>query len=129
MSHTEPAIKHAIIALSAAHERYQANDIEKIDGPDLALQQYNKSIAHLNRQLSNPSRRNSDVALICCLLFVCYESVRSNQESALLHFANGVKILKARKFSVADENSGSVPYLDSHTDEEDIVELFNRLDD
>lgn len=74
----EPAIKHAVIALSALHERFQSSDavIYKSvwchsDGV-FALQQYNQAI----RLLTKPDKGRRppvDVCLIACILFACFE--------------------------------------------------------
>jgi len=128
LSHSEPAIKHALIALGDAHESYQAGRIDSFISPGLALQQYNRAISFLNHQLSNPSRRATEVALICCVIFICFESVRGNYDAALLHLKSGIDILKSRNLATGKGGSGDVPYLDPQTDEDDLIELFTRLD-
>jgi hypothetical protein len=128
LSHFEPAIKHALIALGAAHENYQAGRVDSFISPGLALQQYNRAISFLNHQLSNPSRRTTEVTLICCVIFTCFESVRGNYDAALLHLKSGIDILKSKNLAGEKGKSGDVPYLDPQTDEDDLIELFTRLD-
>ena len=74
----EPAIKHAVVALSALHERFQSSDpvIYKSvwshsDGV-FALQQYNQAIRLLTKP-DNGRRPSVDVCLIACILFACFE--------------------------------------------------------
>jgi hypothetical protein len=128
LSHSEPAIKHALIALGAAHESYQAGKVNSFTNPCLALQQYNRAISSLSQQLSNPSRRATEVTLICCIIFICFESVRGNYDAALSHLKSGMDILKSKNLAADKGNSGDVPYLDPQTDEDDLIEHFTRLD-
>lgn len=128
LSHSEPAIKHALIALGAAHESYQAGHADSLNSPSLALKQYNKAISCLKQQLLSRSRRNTEVALICCVLFICFESVRGDYDAALLHLKSGIEILKNKTILADKDCSGEVPYLDPETDEDDLIELFTRLD-
>jgi hypothetical protein len=128
LSHSEPAIRHALIALGAAHESFQAGVADSFVNPSLALRQYNKAIGLVNQKLSNPSRRDIEVTLVCCLLFVCIESIRGNYDIALVHLKNGIGILKGKGFDAGRDVSKDVPYLDPQTDEDDLVEVFMRLD-
>jgi hypothetical protein len=128
LSRSEPAIKHALIALGAAHESYQAGRIDSFVTPGLALQHYNKAIHFLNQQLANPTRRATEITLICCVIFICFESVRGNYDGALVHLKSGIDILKSNSLAAKMENSDDVPYLDPQTDENDLIELFTRLD-
>lgn len=128
LSHSEPAIKHALIALGAAHESYQAGRVDSFISPGLALQQYNRAISFLNHQLSNPGRRATEITLICCVIFICFESVQGNYDAALLHLKSGIDILKSKGLAADEGKSGDVPYLDPQTDEDDLIELFTRLD-
>jgi hypothetical protein len=57
-----------------------------------------------------------------------FESVRGNYDAALLHLKSGIDILKSRNFAADKDKSGDVPYLDPQTDEDDLIELFTRLD-
>jgi hypothetical protein len=127
LCHTEPAVKHAVVALGAAHEAYQAGGNSHIRNPGLALQEYNKSITCLNNRLSTPSNRSTEVTLICCVLFVCFECIRCNYDAALLHLSSGIEILKSKRRAIDPASYSDTPYLDLHIDE-DIFELYARFD-
>ena len=76
----EPVIHHAVLALSALHERFKGEDpgLNRPWGKDddnFALQQYNKAIQHLVKP-SRSEQASVDVCLIACMLFACIE-VRS----------------------------------------------------
>ncbi len=128
LSHSEPAIKHALVALGAAHESYQAGHVDSFITPGLAMQQYNRAITILSQQLSNPSRRATEITLICCVIFVCFESVRGNYDVALVHLKSGLNILKSKELTTTKVMSEDVPYLDPLTDVDDLIEFFTRLD-
>ena len=73
LTHHEPAIRHAVIALGAQHARFVAAESlthEKIEG-DFALQQYGWAIKELVKPAASSELR--DVCLISCVLFACFE--------------------------------------------------------
>ena len=96
----EPAIHHALVALSAAHENFKLKqDPEEADArasnQSFAIQQYNKAIKHLSEHLSSGTGRvGAEVALICCVVFICLESLQGNLELALAHLESGLSILR-----------------------------------
>ena len=71
-----PAIKHAVLALSSLHERFELGDTSvfasnlDIAQGGFALQQYNKAIQQL---IGATSRQQLDICLISCVLFACFE--------------------------------------------------------
>ncbi|KAJ6168428.1 hypothetical protein N7497_001271 [Penicillium chrysogenum] len=89
----EPAVRHAIIALSSAHRfqgRYAA-------GPNqydecFTLQQYNKAIQHLRINTTNNSY-SLRVALITCMLFITLEYMRGQYQMGNAHLQYGMKLL------------------------------------
>lgn len=125
---SEPAIKHAVIAVASAHERYQGGSEASGESASLELQQYHKAIASLNQHLSVPTSRGTEVALICCALFICFEGLRGNYNAALIHLQSGIDIIRGWKSTDSSTSKNQVPYLDAETDEDELVELFTRLD-
>lgn len=98
VSATEPAVRHAVIALGSLHEffdtqqpgaGYDANHKTM----QFSLQQYNKAIASLNRLLSAMSTPSVEVVLICCALFISIESIQGNYATTARHLLGGSKIL------------------------------------
>ncbi|KAF7876531.1 hypothetical protein EAF04_001620 [Stromatinia cepivora] len=99
--HSDPPIRHAVIALGAFHESFKFGDIKlweagAIDDPKkrFALLQNNKAIRHLTGHLSqggNP--KPPEVILISCLLFICFEAMQGNYQAAFAHLNSGLKIL------------------------------------
>jgi hypothetical protein len=78
--HHSPAIRHAAIALGSLHERYDSGDPSILkphtdtEAGGFALKQYNKAIRLLLEPLAgSKGQQNVDVALITCVLFICFE--------------------------------------------------------
>ncbi|TLD03762.1 uncharacterized protein PgNI_11594 [Pyricularia grisea] len=105
---SEPAVLHAALAISTAHQaRFtaaaaalgNANRIPSMDTPDsleqFTLEQYNKSIRHLNRQpvSGSGSKPAVRVTLITCAVFICLENLRGNYRTAYKHLQNGLRLL------------------------------------
>ncbi|KAH8815866.1 hypothetical protein F5884DRAFT_198321 [Xylogone sp. PMI_703] len=121
----DPALRHAIIALGSLHEDFSRKRIEFI-GPDkgynepvnyFATSQYAKSIAQLRTNLES-GKQGTVTALMCCILFVCFDSLRGHLESAMIHLQSGLKILWSMKI-----RSESDKYLiDTY-----LVPIFMRL--
>jgi hypothetical protein len=108
LSHHDEAVKHALVALGAAHQlhrvtSYSLSDQTTSNGSFFAerlevfmIQQYNKAIAILrNRLTTEPSVKNTTLALVCCLAFICLESLRSNHHASIAHLRNGLRIIES----------------------------------
>ncbi|KAB5536152.1 hypothetical protein GE09DRAFT_905506, partial [Coniochaeta sp. 2T2.1] len=157
-SHPDEAVKHAVIALGAAYQLFQLNDHEqnheKRTGKVLhmgtadefthenlevfTIQQYNKSICRLQRHLGSSSPESIQVTLICCLAFICLETMRGHHEAAVTHLTNGLNILQSiptKDFDFLADLSGDnapggprgYPY-STVCDMQDIIDLFGRLE-
>ncbi|KAJ5681596.1 uncharacterized protein N7477_001536 [Penicillium maclennaniae] len=94
----EPAVRHAIVALSAAH-RYDSNygpwmipTMYGFDAEQFTLQQYNKAIKCLRAPGGN-SKKTTRVALITCLIFVTLEYLRGQYQMGAAHLRYGIQLL------------------------------------
>jgi hypothetical protein len=92
---TEPAVTHAVIALSSAYY----NDVSRRqDLPDIqeqfTLQQYTKAIHHLRLRMISQDSAGTIVVLVTCLLFTFLEYFRNQHSAATLHLHNGLKLLR-----------------------------------
>jgi hypothetical protein len=89
MSHREPAVRHAMVALSSLYEQFQ--DMNKspllASTNHFAVRHYNSAIKELL------SARDDAVVLLVCALFICVELLQGNKESAIEHCRNGILIL------------------------------------
>ncbi|KAH8645859.1 hypothetical protein BGZ61DRAFT_100742 [Ilyonectria robusta] len=111
LSHHDEAVKHALVALGAAHQLYRVTVHERSNpttgrGTFLAdrldvfvIQQYNKAIAILCRRLAErPGERSGEsttLTLVCCLAFICLESLRANYRAAITHLQNGLRVIES----------------------------------
>lgn len=130
----EPAVLHAVLALSSVHKRgaFNANGQTKTDsGPNeqekFMLKHYVKAISHLQPHFSIKDRASFRVALITCVTFVCIEFLRGHFKTGQIHLQNGLKILVEMQM-LSNGNDGiirSKPCLESTDDW--IVEAFSRL--
>lgn len=73
-AHHEPAVQHAAIALGALHEcfEHQLSDHAEVNF-SFALQQYVKAIGLVTKPIHERGKQAADVALMTCILFVCFE--------------------------------------------------------
>ncbi|KAJ5373800.1 hypothetical protein N7517_005806 [Penicillium concentricum] len=90
----EPAVCHAVIALSSTHRFQQqyAAVLNKYDEECFTLRQYNKAIQHLRTNVTNNSY-SLRVALITCMLFITLEYMRGQYQMAGAHLQYGMKLL------------------------------------
>ena len=133
-SSNEPAVLHAVLALSSVHKRgtvdpsrqsipeNSSNEQERY-----TLKHYVKAIDHLKPHFSTKDRASFRVALITCVTFVYLEFLRGHFRTAQVHLQNGLKILRETHL-FSNGNDGifrSKPCLESTDDW--IVEAFSRL--
>lgn len=103
----EPAVRHAVVALSAAH-RFDITGgawlpaVYGIDAERFTLKQYNKAIYHLRSVTANnsasghggsPNKKALRVALITCMLFVTLEYLRGQYKMGSAHLRYGIQLL------------------------------------
>ncbi|KAL4862903.1 hypothetical protein BDV12DRAFT_178222 [Aspergillus spectabilis] len=99
MCESEPAICHAIVALSALQEVSEAAGLPIL--PEdmsnrthrFALYQYNRSIEHLRARMGSHDPNVKSTVLLCCLLFIAFELMRGKYDQAITHLQNGLHIL------------------------------------
>jgi hypothetical protein len=70
-THHEPAIRHAAIALGALHESSEVGS--RVKPSIFAMEQYGKAIRYLVKPIREKQKQAVDVALMTCVLFVCFE--------------------------------------------------------
>jgi hypothetical protein len=91
IAQSEQCVRHALIALSYLN-KYEPGTLKHARSSLLApakqdtlLTYYNKSVKLLVQRMSEPSYTH-EVGLVCCLLFVCIESLRGNYDTAMAHY-------------------------------------------
>ena len=137
MSHTERAIKHALIAIASLHESIELSERRQAlcDDQDTSrrlrgwsLSQYSKAI---NLFAGDPQQkhRSLEKALILCILFIGYELFQSNYQACSMHLDNGLKLLHHwRQSKNVLTRDMEVSVLDSDLVENHIAPIFTRLD-
>lgn len=107
ISHAEPAVHHAVVALASLHEDLDGSTEHQPGSDQFGLKQYNKSLASLNRYLSTANDESVNIVLICCILFVTFESLRGNYLTAGKHLQCGLKILSGSRQDPLNSESRS----------------------
>jgi hypothetical protein len=150
----ELVVRNAIIALGALHEDYQirsgkydAQLIEDQSYRDVTLL-YGKALRQLNQRLNEPSQENAKIAIICSILFACFEVLRRNNMAAVVHYQQGMRQLMRQmalptpspsptdnksssgsSFSTTQSTSLTVRFREIPEDElDDIMRVFARYD-
>ncbi|KAJ5225202.1 hypothetical protein N7468_006427 [Penicillium chermesinum] len=95
----EPAVRHAVVALSAAHrfdpnyEPWTIPTTYPFDAEQFTLQQYNKAIQHLKLRMGRNEKNDVRVALITCMIFVTLEYLRGLYKRGSAHLRHGIALL------------------------------------
>lgn len=93
----EPVIRNAIVALGTLHEDYQkrrgqySQDLVNDPSHQEALSLYGRAIRQLNQKLSEPNSTSAKLAIICSILFTCFEVLRRNNMTGLIHYQAGLR--------------------------------------
>lgn len=105
----EPAIKHAIAAVGAMHERLLVGSPAPGDGPDqrtkFALEQCNKSIRYLVRDTNEGRKPNTKLMLTACVLFTCFEAMQDRWQEAIAHATQGYHLLQQYSHRYSSQGS------------------------
>ena len=92
---TEPAVRHAVLALSSLHESVCEGDdwgVRK-SGGNFAFQEYGKAITAMREYNMGGGREPAAIPLLVCVLFVCIEFLMKYEAAAQLHIMQGRMIL------------------------------------
>ncbi len=130
----EPAVLHAVLALSSVHKRgvLYANTQTKIDNvpneqEQYTLKHYVMAIGYLQPHFLTKDRASIRVALITCVTFVSLELLRGHFNIAQTHLQNGLKILGEMQM-LSDGNDGILRSKSCLGSTDDwILEAFSRL--
>lgn len=145
-SRQEPAIHHAVLALSSLHERFVRSDPSLFgswgrDQDAFALTHYNKAIQRLVSRGPGSQQKPIDVCLITCMLFYCIEvsisqrnetqvdpnhlkAIRGHTGSSISHVQSGIKVLTQLSKGKSKLPRSAIPF----TSLSRLEVFFNRLD-
>jgi hypothetical protein len=137
-SHSEPAIRHAVVAVGALHKtmaEYLKSSGEGVSSSeqkahhDFALRQFQKAIREIRERMSNGHVRLR-LALISCLLFICFESFHGDLDSAMAQVSSGLGLLRdwygQKEKRLLDQTV--VPTPDDEAIEAEFLQMFVRLE-
>jgi hypothetical protein len=120
--HIEPAVKHAVLALSSLHQLSEARR-----DPGVALrhqryadQHYQQALGAAQSLLRCSGPEDIDRVLVTCLVFTCFENVRGNYAASQLHTGSGRLIMA--------QHRERLRRLSRRNDLNEIQQLFARLD-
>ncbi|CAG9974259.1 unnamed protein product [Clonostachys byssicola] len=90
LGRSEPAVRHAIVAISSIYEKYNCENEELLLSKrnEVALQHYSAAVTRL-RQV-----KESSTILVACVLFICLEVILGNRDQAITHTRHGLEILR-----------------------------------
>ncbi|KAK7977026.1 hypothetical protein PG996_003098 [Apiospora saccharicola] len=104
IAHQEDYLRQTISAVGAAHQlfvirSYTASSSSSssswdTDQENAAIQQYNRAISSLVKAMSSPnSVASTHGALLCCLMFVTFESLLGRYSESIKHIQSGFQLL------------------------------------
>ena len=129
LCHSEPSIKHAVLAISALHQGWDLYGSTSVDIDRNAVLQYSKAVESAKLLLiksqssRNPDKETVQKVLVACILFICFENLMGDYGSASMHLGNGLQILEDHNNAGNPLGNGSGP---NPTFEAEIVELIQR---
>lgn len=125
---TEPAIRHAVLALGSSHRAdvQGAGSLISDLNDERALctvRQYSKAINHLQPYLSDKVTTSVRITLVACVLFVSMEFLRGHYSQGIIHLKHGLCLLQESAIIVQDHASTSA----SAQVDVWLVTIFTRL--
>ncbi|KAL8709906.1 MAG: hypothetical protein Q9220_005356 [cf. Caloplaca sp. 1 TL-2023] len=137
-SHRYDAIKHGAIALGSLGETIRINSnstLSEVQTParrrhEFARAQYYKAISILNQDIAQRDKDMVDFALISCFLFIVFEFLQGNDQSAVTHLRGGLNLLRETYFpkgspQATRNNDQQVPM---SAMQKEIARIFHILD-
>ncbi|CAK1358774.1 unnamed protein product [Cercospora beticola] len=126
----ELALAHAVVTVGVFAEQRSGlcgNEQRNLETSHehMALATYNKSITQLAK-LSVSANDNTEVILLACILYICVEFLRGNEEEAVRHFNGGMAII-ANLIAGKDSSSATDRTID-RIRSTGILTFFNRLE-
>lgn len=117
LSVTEPAVRHAMLAVSSLHECVETK-LKRGRERDrsFAYREYTNAIASLRNWA--PGDEPSAIPLLVCILFVCFEFLADREAASQMHICQGRKILSG----LGHGNSPTMEMI-----KESLVPIYARL--
>ncbi|QKX54373.1 uncharacterized protein TRUGW13939_01459 [Talaromyces rugulosus] len=121
LSEDQPAVRHAVIAMSARHsqiERLELGQVSSADEGYLSLQQCNKAITCLREYLSKEQsgRSPKEVVLATCVVLVYLALLEEDAHAADYHFQSGNRLLQEWQKDNFEQNPNGPAFLQAFSD-------------
>ncbi|KAJ4354219.1 uncharacterized protein N0V89_005953 [Didymosphaeria variabile] len=95
-SHQEATVRQALVSLSSLHLDYTTDSLTHGGmARDDTLAQYGKALRMLQRRMKMPDAEATRTALVCSVLFYCFEATLGNSEAATHHLQGGLNMLSS----------------------------------
>jgi hypothetical protein len=126
-SYSEPAVLHAVLALTSAHQHDQINSIvgRLSTEEQFTLQAYSRAISYLKPHFNLSHKVSLRVTLITCILFVCLEIVQRHHITAITHLSNGLELIK--QYEQCRGTTRTKSSLDYHPTDNLVAHMFLKL--
>lgn len=117
-SHTQPALKHILVATASVHEYLHA-DYSHVYDRKFIDEHYHRAINSLARTEKPPAL---EIVLMACLLFTCCEFLQGHFRASIMHIESGLKIMRDwRSGKLADSGSTTRSLVASTKSASDII--------
>lgn len=102
MAHASKPLQYALCALGAANRHFLftgpgtrwASSEGSLETESIAIEKYNNAIAQIRAHASNAAGEvQTDVIIMCCLIFVCVENLLGRHEQSAQHLRAGACLL------------------------------------
>ena len=105
-----PSVKHAYIAFAAAYMHFHVAAAHRpgvgaapSEAERFVIEQYSMAMERMSHDCGTlPLRRRYGITKMCCVAFFCIEMLRGDLSQALVHLANGTRMMVDLPEDVAD---------------------------
>lgn len=133
MSHQHASVRYAAMAIGgiakALRQSLKPMSPAQMgaNGPhySLALSYYGRAIQEIRG--AKPDTSSLRAAIICCLLFVCFEVLHGDRKAAFSHINNGQKMMDELLRKSEEDNCHSQSVLGAESVETEALHVFQRL--
>lgn len=137
----ESSVHHAAVAVGAMHRSMRGRcpslqtDSYIEPANSFPVLQYVQSLNDLRRRLNGPTDSECEhIALVTCLLFICFEMLQGNRPGAVAHLRMGLRILSTSKSSSTylESDKGRMLFCDDSccriSNLDKLADMYARLD-
>ncbi|KAI9815768.1 MAG: hypothetical protein M1827_002164 [Pycnora praestabilis] len=98
--HADEAVRHAVIAVASLDRSFRMDDSYKFPSGqtrghyNFALEHYHKALKILSTRPLSSDPEFMQIAMISCVLFICFEVLQRNDQAALRHLESGLQVVR-----------------------------------